>query len=332
MFPRLLLPALFVGLAIFSPWLFQDWLNGRTGNGESKLYTAVSTFPDRFREKFDSSFSLASISEMAPEIERKNPDQTGLSHPPYPVASKTKKLLQGLVPTSFLPSSEELVSPIDIPTSVRVDAIKDRTLERIEGDLSLVGLKAGDPVFVRIFKEEEELELWMKGSGESHYTLFKVYRIRHWSGTLGPKLRDGDGQGPEGFYHVSSFRFRPDTRHHLGMDLGYPNEFDEYHGRTGGDIMIHGGTSSAGSYALAPGEMEEIYVLASAALEHGQRFFRVNAFPFRMTDKRMEQEWKRQPRWIEFWTNLKEGYDFFENVNVPPDVRVDAGDYEFSLH
>jgi murein L,D-transpeptidase YafK len=78
--------------------------------------------------------------------------------------------------------------------------------------------------------------------------------------------------------------------------------------------------------------MSEIYTLAQAAMDDGQRFFRVNVFPFRMTDKRMELEWRRQPQWISFWQNLKEGYDFFENVNYPPDVAVQAGRYAFSLH
>ena len=87
-----------------------------------------------------------------------------------------------------------------------------------------------------------------------------------------------------------------------------------------------------GSFALDREDMEEVYVLAAAALKNGQRFFRVNSFPFRMTDKRMEQEWKRQSRWIDFWSNLKEGYDFFENVNVPPDVRQGGGGYAFMLH
>lgn len=330
MFPRLLFPAFFVGLAVVSPWLVQDWLNGRTGEGESRVYSAVVSFPDRLRAKFDSTLSLPSLSEMAPKTE-----STGLSLPPYPVASRTKKLLQGLIPSSMLATSGmggSLEDTFDVPTSVRVDAIAAGVRKGIAGDLSRLGLEYGDPIFVRVFKEEGELELWMRGDGEPHFSLFKIYRIRHRSGRLGPKLRDGDGQGPEGFYHVTASRFRPETRHHLGLDLGYPNELDRYHERTGSDIMIHGGSSSVGSFALDREDMEEVYVLAAAALKNGQRFFRVNSFPFRMTDKRMEQEWKRQSRWIDFWSNLKEGYDFFENVNVPPDVRPGGGGYAFMLH
>jgi len=327
MFPRLLYPAFFIGLAVVSPWLVQDWLNGRTGEGESRVYSAVSSFPDRLRSKFDSTFSLASRPEVAPKSE-----STGSSLPPYPVASRTKKLLQGLIPSSMLATAGmggSLDETLEVPTSVRVDSIAAGVRKEVAVDLSRLGLGYGDPVFVRVFKEEAELELWMRGNGGTHFTLFKVYRIRHWSGNTGPKLRDGDGQGPEGFYHVSASRFRPETRHHLGLDLGYPNDLDRHLGRTGGDIMIHGGSSSVGSFALAPEDMEEVYTLAGAALKNGQKFFRVNSFPFRMTDKRMEQEWKRQPDWIDFWINLKEGYDFFENVNVPPDAQLSGDSYAF---
>lgn len=334
MFPRLLLPAFFIGLAVASPWLVQDWLNGRTGEGESRVYEALSTFPERLRSKFDSTVSLASISDMTPPSLPEPSEQTGSSLPPYPVASKTKRLLQGLVPTSLLSSigTDKLPSgAIEIPPSVRADAITERTRKRLEGELARLGFEHGEPIFIRIFKEEEELELWMRKKGESNFTLFKIYRIRHWSGQLGPKVANGDGQGPEGFYFAALSHFRPETRHHLGIDLGFPNEFDRYHGRTGSDIMIHGGDSSAGSFALDEVDMEEVYSLAAGAIGGGQEIFRVNAFPFRMTDKRMEQEWKRQPEWIDFWANLKEGYDFFENVNRPPDVKVRAGDYAFVI-
>jgi murein L,D-transpeptidase YafK len=124
----------------------------------------------------------------------------------------------------------------------------------------------------------------------------------------------------------------PDSKHFLAMDLGFPNDYDTYHGRTGKDMLVHGSGRHAGSFALGAANMSEIYTLAQAAMDDGQRFFRVNVFPFRMTDKRMELEWRRQPQWISFWQNLKEGYDFFENVNYPPDVAVQAGRYAFSLH
>jgi murein L,D-transpeptidase YafK len=77
--------------------------------------------------------------------------------------------------------------------------------------------------------------------------------------------------------------------------------------------------------------MNEVFTLADEALRDGQTFFRVHVFPFRMTDKRMEKEWARQPKWIEFWANLKEGYDFFENANFPPSVQVGSKEYVFRL-
>lgn len=241
-------------------------------------------------------------------------------------------MIQGFLPGGSGSASGSESRSAELSTNPRAEAAGERTAGKTGKELAKLGLATGDPVFVRIFKEEEELELWMQGEGNDHFTLYKVYPIRHWSGKLGPKRRDGDGQGPEGFYYVPPSQLRPETRHRLGMDLGYPNEYDRYHGRTGGGLMIHGGARSAGSYALSPDDIDEVYTLAMAALASGQPFFRVNAFPFRMTDERMDREWERQSEWIEFWTNLKEGYDFFENVNRPPAVGVEAGKYAFRIH
>ncbi|MEM7700068.1 MAG: 2-dehydro-3-deoxyphosphooctonate aldolase, partial [Verrucomicrobiota bacterium] len=198
--------------------------------------------------------------------------------------------------------------------------------------LSRLGFQLGDEIFLRVFKEESELEVWLKPEGERYFKIFKVFRLTAWAGTVGPKLREGDGQSPEGFYYVSLNRMRPDTQHHLGIDLGFPNDFDSHHNRTGSDLMIHGGAGAAGGFAVSPEHMSEIYTLCEAALKNGQKYFRVHALPFRMTDKRMEQEAQRGSRWFDFWVNLKEGYDFFENVNYPPDVSISGDDYAYRLH
>jgi murein L,D-transpeptidase YafK len=158
-----------------------------------------------------------------------------------------------------------------------------------------------------------------------------VYRLSDVEGKLGPKIKEGDGQAPEGFYYVSPSRFVPDTKHHLGLDLGYPNDYDKHHGRTCGNLMIHGGSRAAGAFAVPKKGMEEVYTLASAAVSNGQRFFRVNVFPFRMDDKRMDSEFRKSSKWLDFWINLKEGYDFFENAHFPPDVALSGGDYDYHL-
>jgi len=149
------------------------------------------------------------------------------------------------------------------------------------------GFALGDPVFMRIFKEEAELEVWMQ-KGDA-FELFKTYPICNYSGDLGPKLREGDRQSPEGFYFVGKSALNPNSSYHLSFNLGYPNAYDRARNRTGSYLMVHGDCRSIGCYAMTDAGIEEIYGLGAAALNAGQAFFRAHAFPFRMTDARMEE-------------------------------------------
>lgn len=184
----------------------------------------------------------------------------------------------------------------------------------------------GDPVFMRIFKEEAELEVWMQ-KGDA-FELFKTYPICNFSGDLGPKLREGDRQSPEGFYFVGKSALNPNSSYHLSFNLGFPNTYDRAQNRTGSYLMVHGDCLSIGCYAMTDAGIEEIYGLGEAALNAGQPFFRVHAFPFRMTDARMAEA--RGNQWYPFWQNLKQGYDAFENGHVPPDVTVENKIYVFA--
>ncbi len=105
------------------------------------------------------------------------------------------------------------------------------------------------PILIRLFKEESEIEVW-KQDTSGHFALLKTYPICRWSGELGPKTREGDRQAPEGFYTVRPGQLNPNSHHYLSFDIGYPNAYDRAYGRTGGDIMMHGGRSSAGCYAI----------------------------------------------------------------------------------
>src|SRR6266566_1867831 len=106
------------------------------------------------------------------------------------------------------------------------------------------------PILVRLFKQEAELEVW-KQDRSGRFALLKTYPICRWSGDLGPKAREGDRQAPEGFYSVRPEQMNPNSHHYLSFDIGYPNVYDRAYGRTGGNIMMHGGCSSAGCYAVA---------------------------------------------------------------------------------
>jgi len=224
------------------------------------------------------------------------------------------------------PSTMSATASSKLPGPEREAAAAARVLPELKKALAAKGLRAGSPVFIRIFKEERQLELWM-GKDDGTYELFRTYPIVAMSGELGPKLAEGDKQAPEGFYHVPPAAMKADSTFHLAFNLGYPNAYDRSHERTGSFLMVHGNEVSIGCYAMTDEKIEEIYTLCDLALKNGQPFFRVHAFPFRMTDKRMADA--EGSKWEDFWKNLKEGYDFFERGKVPPDVTVSQGRYVF---
>jgi murein L,D-transpeptidase YafK len=192
--------------------------------------------------------------------------------------------------------------------------------------LEAVGAKRGDPIFIRIFKSEAMLEVWIEVDGKYHH--LKDYPVCAYSGKLGPKLREGDKQAPEGFYRVYKKQLNPHSKFHLAFNLGYPNAYDRAHKRTGSYLMVHGNCVSIGCYAMTDRKIEEIYGLVKAALDHGQRYVPVHIFPFHMDDETMAQY--SHYRWYDFWTKLKEGYDYFEAEERPPFVDVINGDYVIS--
>jgi murein L,D-transpeptidase YafK len=180
------------------------------------------------------------------------------------------------------------------------------------------GMTAGSPMMIRIFKQESELELWMETQGR--FELFATYPICFWSGRLGPKLREGDRQAPEGFYSVGLDQLYEKGRRPRSFDIGFPNAFDQAFARTGSYILVHGGCSSTGCFAMTDPVMNEIYALSEQALRQGQDRIEVHTFPFRMTDANLAAQ--TESPWHPFWLNLKEAYDAFERTRVPPRVSV----------
>jgi murein L,D-transpeptidase YafK len=218
------------------------------------------------------------------------------------------------------------------PMGDRFTPIKHRLSPRLSAELGAAKLKLGSPLFIRIFKESSELEVWLQQPDTRKFKRFKTYEICTWSGHLGPKLKAGDRQAPEGFYSVNPGRMNPQSQFHLSFDIGYPNAYDRHYHRTGSLLMVHGNCVSIGCFAMTDPRIEEIYTLADAALAGGQPFFQVHCFPFRLTPERLRQaarSTKEEP-WLPFWNNLKEGYERFENTKMPPDVTVKNGRYTFS--
>jgi murein L,D-transpeptidase YafK len=201
---------------------------------------------------------------------------------------------------------------------------KDNFIDvNFEERLALLSAKVGDPVFIRIFKEESLLEVWIRSGAE--YQHLKDYFICAYSGTLGPKLQEGDRQSPEGFYKVKKYQLNPNSKYHLSFNLGFPNVYDRAYERTGSFLMVHGNCVSDGCYAMTDEKIEEIYMLVEGALQKGQKYVQVHAFPFRMTDTAMALY--SDSEWYDFWANLKEGYDYFEVEHLPPYIKVANGLY-----
>ncbi len=186
-------------------------------------------------------------------------------------------------------------------------------------DLASRRLRLEQPIFIRIFKEESELEVW-KRQDDGHYQHFRTYPICTWSGDLGPKIVEGDKQSPEGFYSVTTQHMNPHSKFHLSFNLGFPNEFDRSHGRTGTALMVHGKCSSAGCYAITDIYVEEVYALAREAFVGGQDNIPVHIFPFRMTATNVARHAFSEHQ--SFWHMLKEGYDAFEATKQVPTVVV----------
>jgi murein L,D-transpeptidase YafK len=194
--------------------------------------------------------------------------------------------------------------------------------------LSQKGMDDNAPILVRIFKAESTLEVWKQEEASSRYALLKSYDICKWSGELGPKVREGDRQAPEGFYTITPAQMNPNSDYYLSFNLGYPNAYDRSHGRTGAHLMVHGACSSRGCYSMDDEQIQEIYTLARLAFQGGQRDFQLQAYPFRMTPENMAAH-RNDPNFA-FWQMLKEGYDHFEVIRQPPKVDVCSREYVFN--
>ena len=198
--------------------------------------------------------------------------------------------------------------------------------DRIVADLEIRNMAKESPILVRVFKEESELEVW-KIDNTGRFALLRTYPICRWSGDLGPKLREGDRQAPEGFYTITPDLMNPNSSSYLAINTGFPNAYDQANGRTGQFLMIHGDCSSAGCYAMTDEQIAEIYALAREAFFAGQNSFQVQAYPFRMTPLNMARH--RNSPHMAFWRMLKQGYDHFEVTRQEPKIDVCDRHYVF---
>jgi murein L,D-transpeptidase YafK len=215
----------------------------------------------------------------------------------------------------------------------RVRRAYERRAARVDAALEARGVEEMGEVFFRVFKREQEMEVWVREIGAERYTLLRTYPVCETSGELGPKRRQGDRQIPEGFYAIDIFN--PQSQYHLSMRVDYPNAVDQVRGHggpLGGDIYIHGGCSTIGCVPVTDGYIEEIYLLAASARDAGQQQIPVHIFPTRLGEDGL--------RWLAdsygtthpdfaFWENLQEGYLAFERDRDLVPVGYDGDRYTF---
>src|SRR6201996_2286829 len=209
----------------------------------------------------------------------------------------------------------------DLPTR----AMKELSPQML-AQLQAKNMPKDSPILVRLFKEESELEVW-KLDTSGRYALLKVYPICRWSGDLGPKVKEGDRQAPEGFYAITPGLMNPNSNYYLAINTGFPNAYDKANGRNGALLMIHGDCSSRGCYAMTDEQIGEIYSLAREAFLGGQKEFQIQAYPFRLTAANLARH-RNNPN-MPFWRMFKEGSDHFEVTHLEPKVDVCDKHYVF---
>src|SRR5215207_8093134 len=197
---------------------------------------------------------------------------------------------------------------------------------KLVADMAAKDMDLQSPILVRLFKQEAELEIW-KQDRSGRFALLKTYPICRWSGDLGPKVREGDRQAPEGFYAISPAQMNPQSAYYLSFNTGYPNAFDKALGRTGSQLMVHGDCSSRGCYAMTDEQIAEIYSLGRESFFGGQKSFQLQAYPFKMTPANMAKH-RNNPN-MPFWKMIKEGNDHFEVTKQEPKVDFCEKKYVF---
>ena len=219
-------------------------------------------------------------------------------------------------------------------SSFKLAGIFNSKEDTLEKEFAAKGLQwPARYVYIRSFKYDEQLEVWVKNTAREKYKLFKTYKICMQSGTMGPKRLQGDYHVPEGFYYINEFN--PHSNYHLALGLNYPNASDKILSdslRPGNAIYIHGSCVSVGCIPVTDDEIEEIYIIASYAKANGEDFIPVHVFPIKYNVKKSMEYFriiaKNNPTLQKFELQLKNAYDKFEETRQLPVVLIDReGDY-----
>lgn len=222
----------------------------------------------------------------------------------------------------------------DQKSSMKLAGIFNNKEDTLEKEFKAKGLEwPAKYLFIRSFKYDSQLEVWVKNTAKEKYKLFKTYKVCMQSGSMGPKRLQGDYQVPEGFYYINEFN--PHSNYHLSLKLNYPNTSDKILSdslRPGNAIYIHGSCVSVGCIPVTDNEIEEIYIMASYAKANGEDFIPVHVFPIRYNSRKSMEYFKlasknNQPL-QKFELELKDAYDKFEDNHQVPVIMVDRkGEY-----
>jgi murein L,D-transpeptidase YafK len=211
-----------------------------------------------------------------------------------------------------------------VPTAHYSKLDPQRGLVTQASDTANKGARYNAPVLLRIIKETKQLELWKQNKDDS-WSKIKSYEICTFSGELGPKKKQGDYQAPEGFYEITAGQLNPFSSQYLALNTGFPNKYDRAHSYSGAALMIHGGCSSAGCYAITDPLMEEVYAAVRDAIKGGQKSVQLQIYPYEMGYINMLLH-RRNPNY-KFWHELKTGWDWFEKNQRPIPVDIKDGKY-----
>jgi len=190
-------------------------------------------------------------------------------------------------------------------------------------------------IYIRSFKYDSQLEVWVKQEQNDPYKLFKTYKVCALAGTLGPKRMAGDYQVPEGFYYINEFN--PRSNYHLSLGLNYPNASDRMLSdslQPGGDIYIHGSCVTTGCIPITDTQIEELYILATQAKNQGEDFIPVHIFPVSFKSPRsndyLAKYIKDFPEYKKMADKLRQVFFYFEKRRNLPVIMVnEQGEYVF---
>ncbi len=215
----------------------------------------------------------------------------------------------------------------------KVKRAYDQYYQRLKSEFQEVNVRfPADEIYIRAFKKNKIMEVWVKPQQQDTFLLYKSFRICGSSGVLGPKRREGDLQVPEGAYFIEEFN--PKSNYFLSLLINYPNYSDLKNTSSadpGGDIYLHGSCSTVGCIPIDNEGIMELYLLCMIAKSNGQQSIPVHIFPFRFDEGGLlflGENLKDNQSKIKYWSELKELYDYFDHYRRLPVIMYDEnGNY-----